>query len=243
MAQSQLTGAVQVAAQGIYSESSTALHNVGELVHSNDGRAFRYAKVGDTALVPGKLYQASAEDTTNMQQLTVTAPVAGATSIVTTTTVTLAADALAGGFLTIVSATTNAGQVMRIKGNTVVAAAVTTISLEDPVPYAPTGTVVIDCILNPYSAVVVAPTSETSSPVGAALYKVTAAYYGWLQTHGPCPLVAVSTITVGDHVIVAGATTTGGVSVEGASTISSKIGFALTGIADTAYGFVFLTID
>lgn len=243
MNQSQLTGAAVVAAQGIYSESSTQLHHIGELMHTNDGRAFRYAKVGATALVPGKLYQAAAEDTTNLQELTVTTPTAGATSITTTTTVTLTADALAGGFLTIVSATTNAGQVMRIKGNTAATAAVTTIYLDDPVPYTPTGTVVIDCITNPYSGVIVAPTTETSSPVGAAVYKTTAAYYGWLQTHGPCPLVAVSAITVGDDVIVAGATTAGGVSVAGAATISGKVGYAITGIADTAYGFVFLTID
>lgn len=243
MAQSQLTGAVQVAAQGIYSESSSALHGIGELVHSNDGRAFRYAKVGATALVPGKLYQSSAEDTTNMQELTVTAPSAGDTSITTTSMVTLSANALAGGFLTIVSATTNAGQVMKIKSHAAASAAVVTLNLEDPVPYAPTGTVVIDCIPNPYSGVVVAPTTETSSAVGAALYKVTAAYHGWLQTHGPCPLLAVSAITVGDRVIVAGATAAGGVSVEGANTISGAIGSALTGIADTAYGFVFLTID
>jgi hypothetical protein len=243
MNQSQLTGAVVVAAQGIYSESSTALHDIGSLVHTNDGRAFRYALNGATAFVPGKLYQASAEDTTNFQELTVTAPTAGATSIVTTTTTTLTANQLAGGFLTIVSATTNAGQVMKIKGNTAATAAVTTIYLEDPVPYTPTGTVVIDCIMNPYSGVVVAPTTETSAPVGAALYKVTDAYYGWLQTHGACPLLAVSTITVGDDVVVAGATAAGGVSVASATTLSGTVGYALTGIADTAYGFIYLTID
>jgi hypothetical protein len=243
MPQSALTGANVIAAQGIYSESSTALHNIGSLVHTNDGRAFRYALVGGTSLVPGKLYQASAEDTTNFQELTATAPAAGATSITTTTTVTLTADQLAGGFLTIVSATTNAGQVMRIKGNTAATTAVTTIYLDDPVPYTPTGTVVIDCVMNPYSGVIVAPTTETSAPVGAAVYKVTNAYYGWLQTHGACPLLAVAGITVGDSVIVAGATAAGGVSVAGASTIASVVGYALTGIADTAYGFVYLTID
>jgi hypothetical protein len=240
---SQITGAITVAAQGIYSESSTALHNIGEIVHSNDGRAFRYAKVGTTALVPGKLYQSPAEDTTNMQELTVTAPSAGDTSITTTSTVTLAVNAMAGGFLTIVSATTNAGQIMKIKGNTVASSAVTTIYLDDPVPYTPTGTVVIDMHPNPYNAVIVAPTTETSSAVGAALYKVTAAYYGWLQTHGPASLLAVGTITVGDDVVVAGATAAGGVSAASAATFSGTVGYALTGIADTAYGLVYLTID
>ena len=239
---SQLTGPVIVAAQGIYSDSSLQLHGLGERVESNDGRAFRYCKVGVTALVPGKLYQSPAEDTTNFQQLTVTAPSAAATSVVTTTTVTLSANDLAEGFMCIVSATTNAGQVFKIKSHAAAAAAVATFNLEDPVMYAPTGTVVIDCHPNPYKNVIVAPTTESSSPVGAALYKVTAAQYGWLQVFGPCPLVAVGAITVGDEVITAGATTTGGVSVAGSATISSPVGYALTGIADTAYGLVFLQI-
>ena len=239
---SQLTGPVIVAAQGIYSDSSTQLHSLGERVESNDGRAFRYCKVGATALVPGKLYQSPAEDTTNFQQLTVTAPTAGAVSVVTTSTPTLSANDLAEGFMCIVSATTNEGQVWKIKSHLAAAAAVVTFNLEDPVMYTPTGTVVVDCHPNPYKGVIVAPTTESSSPVGAALYKVTAAQYGWLQVFGICPLLAVATITVGDEVITAGATASGGVSVAGATTISSPVGYALTGIADTAYGFVFLQI-
>lgn len=240
---SQLTGAIQVAAQGIYSESSGQLHGLGELIHSNDGRAFRYCKVGTTALVPGKLYQAPAEDTTNFQALTITAPTAGDLSVATTSTPTLSANDLAEGLMCITSATTNAGQVWKIKSHLAAAAAVVTFNLEDEVMYTPTGTVVVDCHPNAYKAVIVAPQTETSAPAGAALYKVTEAYYGWLQTHGPAPLLAVSTITVGDDVVVAGATADGGVSVASASTFSATIGYALTGIADTEYGLVFLTID
>lgn len=240
---SQLTGPVIVAAQGIYSESSTALHVIGEKMVTNDGRAFRYAKVGATALVPGKLYQAPAEDTSNFQDLTVTAPSAGATSIVTTSTVTLTANQLAGGFLTITSATTNAGQTLRISGHAAASAAVVTINLDDPVTYAPTGTVKVDMHPSPYSGVIVAPTTETSAPVGVALYKVTAAYFGWLQTHGPCGVLAQGTVTVGDEVVVAGSTNAGAVVAKGIDSITSPVGTALTGIASTDYGLVFLTID
>ena len=233
MSQSQLTGAVVVAAQGIYSESSTALHNIGELIHSNDGRAFRYCKVGATALVPGKLYQSPAEDTTNFQALTVTAPSAGATSIVTTTTVTLTVNQLAGGFLAITSATTNAGQIMRIKGNTAATAAVTTISLDDPVPYAPTGTVVIDMHPNPLNGVVVNPTTASSAPKGVALYKVTAAYFGWLQVSGPAVILSDGGSTVGTNVSASNATAG---AVEAEVTAQAHVGIALTGVATTEYG-------
>jgi len=235
---SQLTGAVVIVAQGIYSERSTALHNIGELAHSNDGRAFRYCKVGATALVPGKLYQAPAEDTTNYQALTVTAPNAGDTSIVTTTTVTLAVNVLADGFLTITSATTNAGQIFRIKGNTVASAAVTTFTLDDPVTYAPTGTVVVDAHPNPLNGVIVNPTTISSAAKGVALYKVTAAYFGWLQVSGPASVLADGANAVGAAVVpsngVAGA-------VEDAASPGSQgpeVGVCLTGAADTEYGLV-----
>lgn len=38
---SQLTGSVIAAAQGIYSESSTSMHDIGQLIRTNDGRALR----------------------------------------------------------------------------------------------------------------------------------------------------------------------------------------------------------
>lgn len=239
--QSQLTGAVVVAAQGIYSESSTQLHDIGALVHSNDGRVFRYAKVGATALVPGKLYQAAAEDTTNFQNLTVTAPAVGDTSIVTTTTVTLTANQLAGFYLVIVSASTNAGQTLRVSGNTAATAAVTTISLLDPVVYAPTGTTKIDMHPNPFNGVVVNPTTQTSAPVGAALFKTTAAYFGWLQIRGPVGLLADGANVVGSD-LVASNGVAGAVEDAAAPGAQPYVGVALTGAADTDYGLVDLDL-
>ncbi len=241
--QSQLTGPTMIAAQGIYSESSTQLHGVGELMHTNDGRAFRYAKVGATALVPGQMYQAPAEDTTNFQNLTATIPVVGATAVVTTSTVTLTANQLAGGFLVFESATTNMGQIFRIQGHAAATADVVTINLDDPIVYLATGTLQIDMHPNPYNGVIVAPTTETSSPVGAALYKVTAAYFGWLQTHGVAPVFAQGTVTVGDNLVLAGTTDAGTVVAQGANSITAPVGTAITGIADGDYGLAFLTID
>lgn len=222
-----------MAAQGIFSESSTQLHDIGALVHSNDGRAFRYCKAGGTTLVPGKLQQASAEDTTNFQNLTVTAPAAGDTSIVTTTTVTLTANQLAGGFLVITSATTNAGQIMRVKSHAAATAAVVTFQLDDPVVYAPTGTTTIDVHPNPFNAVVVNPTTATSAPVGVALYKVTNAYFGWLQVKGPTVILSDGGSTVGTNVSASNGTAG---AVEAAVTAQAAIGFALTGVATTEYG-------
>lgn len=240
---SQLTGAVNVAAQGIYSESSTQLHGIGELVHTNDGRKFRYAKVGGTALAAGKLYQSRAEDTTNFQNLTAAVNSAGDTTVTTTSTVTLTANQLAGGFLTIESATTGAGFTYKIKSHPAATAAVVTFTLEDPIVVATTGTVNIDVHPNPYDAVIIAPTTSSSVQAGFAVYNVTAAYYGWLCTHGPTAALAQGTIVVGDNVCPAETTTAGAIGPKADATLSQVVGTAMTGIASTDYGLIFASID
>jgi hypothetical protein len=239
----QLTGPVQVAAQGIFSESSAALHQMGSYIETANGRGFRYTKVGATALVAGKLYQSSAEDTTNQQSLACAVNSIGDTSVVTTTTVTLAANLLAGGLLTVISATTGAGFGYKIKGNTVAAGAVTTFTLEDPIIVATTGTVYVDVIPNPYSGVVITPAgAATSAAVGVSVYNVTALYYGWLQTHGAAPILCSTAITVGNSVTPINATAAGAATVA-TNGVKAPIGYALTGIATTDYGPIFLTID
>jgi len=243
MARSQLTGPVTVAAQGIYSESSSQLHNIGEIAYSNDGRAFRYVKAGGTALVAGKLQQSPAEDTTNMQNLTAAVSAVGATSVTTTSTVTLTANQLAGGFLVIESGTLGIGFTYRIAGHAAASAAVVTFNLDDPIVVATTGTVNIDVHPNPYSGVIVTPTTTTSAPVGFAVYNVTNAYYGWICSHGPTAALAQGTVVVGDGVIAAETTAAGAVVSQGNDTHDAEVGYALTGIASGDYGLVFATID
>lgn len=231
----QLTGAITVVAQQLHSESSTALHDIGSLIHSNDGRSYRYCKAGGTALVAGKLQQSSAEDTTNFQNLTCAVSSAGATSITTTSTVTLTANQLAGGLLTVTAATTGAGFLYKIKSHAAATAAVVTFNLEDPVVVATTGTVTIDAAPNPYSAVIVNPTTASSAAIGVAIYNITAAYYGWLQVGGVASILNDGGSTVGTNVSASNATAG---AVEAAVTAQGAIGIALTGVATTEYGLV-----
>ncbi len=231
----QLTGAIVVAAQALHSESSTALHDLGSLIHSNDGRSYRYCKAGVTALVAGKLQQSSAEDTTNFQNLTCAVSSAGATSITTTSTVTLTVNQLAGALLTVTAATTGAGFLYKVKSHAAATAAVVTFNLEDPVVVATTGTVTVDLAPNAYSAIIVNPTTATSAPVGVAVYNITAAYFGWLQTGGVASILNDAASTVGTNVSASNATAG---AVEAAVTAQAAIGTALTGIATTEYGLV-----
>lgn len=232
-----ITGAIQAAAQSIFSESQTAQHVLGELAFTNDGRAFRYAKAGATALVTGKLQQSSAEDTSNFQNLTVTAPSLGAVSITTTTTVTLTVNQLQGGFLTVTAATTGAGQLLKIAGHAAATAAAVTINLDDSVFIACTGTTKIDMAPSPFSAVVVNPTTLTSAPIGVAVYNITAAYFGWLQVGGVASILADGANAVGAS-LVASNGVAGAVEDAAAPGAQPLVGVALTGAADTEYGLV-----
>jgi len=237
---SVLKANLMVTPQEIFTSSSTQGTDLGAFATSGDGRGFRYVLAGATALVSGKLQQASAEDTTNFQNLTCAVSAVGATSITTTTTVTVTINQLAGGFLTVTSATTGAGFTYKIKGNTAATAAVTTIYLEDPIVVATTGTVKIDMILSPYTNVIVNPATASSVPVGAAVYNITAAQYGWVQTHGQCSLLADGTVVVGTSLAASNGTAG---AVEALAGVQAPVGIAITGIATTEYGMVFLTID
>lgn len=231
------------AAQGIYESKATALHNIGEYVQSNDGRGYRYCKAGGTALVVGKIQQAKAEDTTNEQEITITNAAVGDTTIVSTDTVTLAADLLAGGFLIVSEGTLGVGQTYKLKGNTAASAAVVTFNLEETVRVATTGTCKVDVKVNPYMSVIVAPTTQTSCVVGAAQYAIPASEFGWLQTRGPCAILAQGTVVVGDGLVPANTTTTGTVVSRADASLEASIGYALHGAASTDYALVFLTIN
>ncbi len=238
----QLTGPVLAVAQGFNDESSTQYHNLGELVYSNDGRAFRYAKAGASDLASGKLNQASAEDTTNLQNLSIAAASAGASAVVTTSTVTLSANQAGGGLLVITGGPSR-GQIYKIKDHAAASAAVVTLNLEDSLKAALTTSSTIDVIPNPFNGVVVNPTTATSAAIGVTVGTITAAYYGWLQVRGPAPVLADGAITVG-YDVAASNGTAGAVEpmVTGVPGTQSRVGVALTGIATTEYGLINLQL-
>lgn len=238
----QLTGTgPAVVAQGLYEESSSALHNLGELVHSNDGRAFRYVKAGGTALAAGKLQQSSAQDTGD-HNLAVAAASAGATQIVTTGTVTVTANQYADGFVAVAD-DAGEGYMYRISSHAAATAAVVTLNLADEIQVALTTSSTIDIIKNPYDGVIINPTTISSSPAGVAVKALTAAYYGWLQVSGPCAVLADGGLTVGTDVVasdnVAGAVE---ITADGTPEILSVVGTAMIAASDTEYGIVNLKL-
>lgn len=229
----QLTGAIVVAGQSLYSSSADQLHNLGELVFSNDGRAFRYARAGGTALVVGRLQQSKIEVTGN-QNLTAVAAAIGDLTLVSTSTVTVTANQYTGGWA-LITVTPGEGYQYAIKSHIAYTAAAPTFTLEDPIQIALTTGSRIDLVENPYSAIVVNPATATSGPNGVAIFPVVAAQFGWLQVGGVANILADGIVTVGTNVSASNATAG---AVEAAVTTQAFIGVACSGIATTEHGAI-----
>jgi len=229
------------APQDLFQSSSTQGTDLGAYATTNDGRIFRYVKAGGTTLVPGTLVQAPAEITAN-QNLTPAAVAAGAKQITITDSLTVAANALAGGF---VATTTGAGYgyAYRISSNTAVTAATSmVITLEDPIVVALTSASRLDLNASPFNGVIVNPTTESSVIVGAAITAIPNAQFGWIQTHGVCPVTASGALTVGLQV-AASVGTAGNVVLATSAITAPVVGVAVTGVAANETGLVFLEID
>jgi len=225
------------AAQILFSSSSSQQHSLGARMVTDDGREFRYAQAGAVTLVPGTLVQSPAEATGN-QNLALAAAAIGATSVTTTTTLTVAANQYAGGWV-VVTVTPGQGYQYKIKSHPAATAAVLTLTLEDPLLVAFTTATRIDLVVNPYKSVIINPSTATSMPVGAAVYPVVIAEYGWIQTKGPACLLADGTVTVGTSVCASNATAG---AVEAFTGVQAPVGLAQTGIATTEYGSIYLNL-
>lgn len=239
-----LSGNPTIVGQVEMKDSSTPLHELGAKVVMPDGRVFRYVKAGATALVPGKLQQAPAE-ATNHQNLTPSANVAiGATSFTVTLGATAAtANQYAGGWA-IITTSTGAGYQYMIDSHPAADASATLlITLAEKVQVAfVAASSKVDLVANPYNGVIVNPTTATSCALGAAVYPITATYYGWIQVGGTTALLNDSAggITVGTNVCASNAVDG---SIEAHTGTQAILGTAVTGIAASEYGAVKLIIE
>ena len=231
--------------QDIFTSSATQATDLGAIASTGDARIFRYCLAGGTTLVPGQVQQGPAQDATNLSPsggLGVAAAAIGATQVKLTDSLTLAVNLVAGGFMG-VAVTPGQGYNYKVKGNTVVAGATGCIvTLEDPLLVAFTTATKVLLTQNQYNGVVVAPGTLTAAPVGVAVYAVTNAQYGWVQTHGQANCLITGTfasagLAVG--VLVGG--TTGSLAPAIAGT--NVLGYTTTIGATGQYGNVFLTID
>ena len=240
----KLTCYPQISGADIYSNSATQLTSLGVYAETNDGRGFRYACAGGSDTVAGQVFQGPAEDTTNYSPsggLSVAASAIGATTVTLTSSVTIAKNALAGGLL-FVNVTPGIGYSYKILSNTAVTGAAGCVfTLEDPLIVALTTSSKITVRANIYNGIVVAPTTMTNSIVGVPQYIVTAAYYGWVQTHGMAACLQTGTGTCGKALGFLQGGTQGSLApaIAGTPILAWSAGTNITG----EYSSVFLTIN
>lgn len=229
----KLSSAMQVSPQDLYVSSTVQNVDLGALAFTPDGRAFRYALAGASNLVAGTLLQTAAE-TTAWQNLTAVAAAVGDTSIAASSTITVTANQLAGGYA-LISVTPGIGQLYGISGHAAFTAAAPTINLTEPVRVALTTSSRIDLVASPYSGAIINPATATGAPIGVALFAQTAATYGWIQVGGVANILNDGGSTVGTNVSASNATAG---AVEAAVTAQAAIGVALTGISTTENGAI-----
>ena len=234
-----LSGPVQVTAQGVHSSSSDKLHNLGETVFANDGRAYKYCLAGASALVAGNLQQSSVQDTSE-HDLTAVAAAVGDLVIATSESLTIDANEYAEGWA-VISVTPGVGRIYKVKGHAAFSAAAATFNLFEPIEVALTTTSRFDMVHNPYWKVIINPTTQTRAPIGVAVHPVAASEYGWLQVAGITCVEFEGAGTVGLPV-VASDTDNGTVETiaDGAHELLTVVGTAYTTVADGEMGAVLL---
>lgn len=202
MSKTTFSGFPHLSDQDILENSSSQKMQLGVYMESQDGRGFRYAKVGSSNTVAGKVYQSKALDATNDQPSgghAVAASDAGSVTLVTTDSVTVTADEFAGGYVSVV-VTPGQGYTYRIKSHAAFTAAAVTMTLDDPFVVALTTSSKVIWVAHPYSGIVIEPGTPTAAIVGVSTGIVTAAYYGWVQTKGACAVLFTGTGAAGKAV-------------------------------------------
>ena len=230
--------------------TSDQRHKLGTRMAFADGRVYRYAKNAAVEIASGRLVQAPATDAADDMDLAWSAgAAAGGTTITTGTSLTITKDQYKEGWLYTNDAA-GEGQIYPIKSNTAVSSAagcVFTIDEPDGFVIALTATTSLFGVqYNLYDSVIVQPTTVTNVAVGVSPTTMTASYYGWLQTWGPCALLDYgATWVVGDQLAAAESTNAGAATLLDSSSAqdNQSIGYSM-GIVPvtTDFGFVMLTI-
>jgi len=197
-----------------YKETSDKRHPLGTRGYTRDGRVFRYARAGSSALEAGHLMQAeapTADLNMDLNPTTSTAPSTGSTKIGLqsgVTSCTLTADTFIDGYLYINDGATGSmiGQMVQLAGNDspgVDATGDIDVYLREDSFFteAPTTACEMSITKNKYDDVIIKPAgARTSIPLGVTPRHVTATYYFWLATWGPAPCLTAAVVVIGKPV-------------------------------------------
>ena len=192
--------------------NTTKKRALGTILELPDGREFKYVLNGSGAITSGKLASSAAMIGNHDMDLTTAAASVGDTSITVTLGATAATkDQYADGYI-YTNDGTGQGQVYRIASNPEADGSATlavTLASNDPVSVALDSTTESGLAVNPYSGIVVSPTSVTNRTLGVTATDIAANAYGFVQTKGLASVLVSGTVVAGEPLRVAGATLAG----------------------------------
>ena len=187
--------------QGIYAESSTPKHAIGEKVELADGRCFRYVYTA-AAINPGLLVSQDVSATAIVESDgKLTAAAANATDVTYTDSATVgsaSATQYAGGYLHITD-DAGEGHQYRIKSNTAASSNAVTFTLYDGLVVAVTTDTDVGVTGSLYHNVVGATAGTDGVIAGVTTRGLTSNYYGWVQTAGVATILADGSIAIYDN--------------------------------------------
>ena len=178
-------GVISISGQGIYDESSTANYDIGRRLCLGDGRVFHYCKNGTTALTVGKPVQ-SPVNRTEVDDIS-NATVGDSYVTLATTAGTYTQGQFANGYMIV----HDVGHMYAIRDNDAITSGGSgNVYTYEPIGFATTSNDVT-LFKNP-CADVIALADPISFTLGVPLIAVTASYYFWCQTWGPCGALTVA---------------------------------------------------
>lgn len=215
-------------ARTVFLNANQGAQKVGQVAETPDGRVYIYSNAGATLLAAGALTQpvATVSDATAQ---TGTANAIGTTSITYTMggTNAVTVDQYKGGYLAV---TTGPGQnLYLVTGNTSLTTAsgkITVTIADGGLTIATTTASKFSLFPHPNANTIVTPGNSAAIPVnGVPNVAVTATYWYWSQVGGYASVLSDGAITKNAGAIVSTGTA-GAAVIEGASTITQRIGYA-----------------
>ena len=197
----KLTSSIGDAIPDPFSESATKLFPLGSKLEYGD-RQFRYAHIYNGGGVAAGVTLENIAATAHHRDLVVAAASAGAKSITVTLGGTEATvDYYNEGYIHINDAA-GQGQLLKIKDHPQADSEATLVlTLYDPLKTAITTSSKADLISSNYNSINTAATTHVGVIVGVSTIAMTANYYGWIQTSGPCSVLTSGTVVLGQAAV------------------------------------------
>lgn len=218
-------GSVLLSGADILKITSAKIHPLGTRGYTRDGRVYRYARNGGTALKAGFVVQSATPSAYEILYTTGTTELFANSTKVKVKSGTGARlttkNSYADGFVYLQTSSTlkGSGLYAQIKSHTTETLSATGVAtvyfysgdgLYSPTTNCGSTNASLGIIPNPYDKVIVKPAGKkTALVVGVPNRPVTANYYFWVQTWGPCPIKGSDTTDVGTAVGASTAATAG----------------------------------